>query len=123
MGNSTYPNESSMQSWFNDVMNKVTHFHDKPSFDGQTVSVDAGDTANINDANKILSGLRIKSVTGGKASISGNTLKVTPDGTLDTMTVSFDRGMSSEQTRDTIVVRHGQSQAVSYLTGKDQYRF
>ena len=121
MGNSTYPNESSMQSWFNDVMNKVTHFHDKPSFDGQTVSVDAGDTANINDANKILSGLRIKSVTGGKASISGNTLKVTPDGTLDTMTVSFDRGMSSEQTRDTIVVRHGQSQAVSYLTGKDPY--
>ena len=89
MGNSTYPNESSMQSWFNNVMNKVNHFHDKPSFHNQTVTVDMGETASIQDTNKVLSGLRIKSVTGGKATKSGNTLKVTPDGTKDTMTLSL----------------------------------
>lgn len=121
MGNSTYPNESSMQSWFNNVMNKVNHFYDKPSFYNKEITIDMGETASINDTNKVLSGLRIKSVTGGKASISGNTLKVTPDGTLDTMTITFDRGMSTEQTKDTIVVRQGQNQAVSYLTGKDPY--
>ena len=122
MGNSTYPDESSMQSWFNNVMNKVNHFHDLPSFNNKTVSVDMGETANISDTNKVLSGLRIKSVTGGKASISGNTLKVTPDGTKDSMTIKFDRGMSLEQTKETIVVRQGQSQAVSNLTGYDPYR-
>ena len=121
MGNSTYPNESSMQSWFNNVMNKVNHFYDKPSFHNKEITIDMVETASINDTNKVLSGLRIKSVTGGKASISGNTLKVTPDGTLDTMTITFDRGMSTEQTKDTIVVRQGQNQAVSYLTGKDPY--
>ena len=79
MGNSTYPNESSMQSWFNNVMNKVNHFYDKPSFHNKEITIDMVETASINDTNKVLSGLRIKSVTGGKASISGNTLKVTPD--------------------------------------------
>lgn len=121
MGNSTYPNESSMQSWFNNVMNKVNHFHDKPSFHNQTVTVDMGETASIQDTNKVLSGLRIKSVTGGKATKSGNTLKVTPDGTKDTMTISFDRGMSATQTIENFVVRQGNSQAVSPLTGYDPY--
>ena len=121
MGNSTYPDESSMTSWFNNVMNKVNHFRDKPSFHGKTITVDMGETTSISDTNKVLSGLHIKSVSGGKASISGNTLKVTPDGTKDTMTISFDRGLSLEQTKDTIVVRQGQSQAVSTLTGRDPY--
>ena len=122
MGNSTYPDEASMKSWFNNVMNKVNHFHDKPSFHAKTVTVDMGETASIEDTNKVLSGLRIKSVTGGKATKSGNTLKVTPDGTQDSMMITFDRGMSTEQTKDTIVVRQGQSQAVSTLTGQDPYR-
>ena len=121
MGNSTYPDEASMKSWFNNVMNKVTHFHDRPSFNNQTVTVDMGETASITDTNKVLSGLRIKSVTGGKATKIGNALKVTPDGTLDTVTIKFDRGMSPEQTKETIVVRQGQSQAVSTLTGRDPY--
>ena len=121
MGNSTYPDEASMKSWFDNVMNKVTHFHDKPSFDRQTVTVNMGETASITDTKKVLSGLRIKNVSGGTASISGNTLKVTPDGTKDTMVVAFDRGLSVAQTKDTIVVRQGQSQAVSNLTGLDPY--
>ena len=121
MGNSTYPDESSMKSWFNNVMNKVNHFGDTPSFHGKTVSVDMGETASISDTNKVLSGLKIKNVSGGTASISGNTLKVTPDGTKDTMIVAFDRGLSVAQTKDTIVVRQGNSQAVSSLTGRDPY--
>ncbi len=121
MGNSTYPDEASMKSWFNNVMNKVTHFHDKPSFDRQTITVDMGETASITDTKKVLSGLKIKSVRGGTASISGNTLKVTPDGTKDTMSITFNRGLSVAQTKDTIVVRQGNSQAVSSLTGLDPY--
>lgn len=121
MGNSTYQSESDMQSWFNNVMNKVNHFFDLPSFDGETITVDVGVTKNITDTNKVLSGLRIKSVTGGKATKSGNTLMVTPDGTSDTMKIRFDRGMSKEQTKTNFVVRQGQSQAVSPLTGADPY--
>ena len=121
MGNSTYPDESSMTSWFNNVMNKVNHFHDKPSFHKKTITVDMGETTSISDTNKVLSGLRIKSVTGGKATKSGNTLKVTPDGTKDTMSITFDRGLSVAQTVDRIIVRNGQSQAVSNLTGSDPY--
>lgn len=121
IGNPTYPNESSMKSWFNNVMDKVNHFQDKPSFHKQTVSADMGKTVSIKDTKKVLSGLRIKTVTGGKANINANTLKVTPDGTKDTMSITFDRGMSAEQTKDTFVVKKGQNQAVSYLTGKDQY--
>ena len=47
-------------------------------------------------------------------------LKVTPDGTKDTMTISFDRGMSATQTIENFV-RQGNSQAVSPLTGYDPY--
>ena len=121
IGNSTYQSESDMQSWFNNVMNKVNHFFDLPSFDGKTITVDVGETKNITDTNKVLSGLRIKSVTGGKATKSGNNLMVTPDGTSDTMKIRFDRGMSTEQTKTNFVVRQGQSQAVSPLTGADPY--
>ena len=127
--NSTYPYKGKkMQDFYNSVMNKVNHFHDKASFHNKTYTGEKGKELAIADTKKVVSGLRIKSVSGGKARISGNTLYVTPDGTNDKMTITFDRGMSASQTKANFVVRGSGKdefgnphQPVSPLTGKDPY--
>lgn len=109
-------------SWYKKIMHKVKHFHDLPSFNGKTSKVKQGETTSIQDKNRVLNGLKIKSVIGGKASISGNTLKVTPDGSKDKMEINFNRGMTPKQTRTQFIVKKGNNQAVSYLTGNDPYK-
>lgn len=109
-------------SWYKKIMYKVNHFHDLPSFNGDTIKVKQGETTSIQDKNRVLNGLKIKSVIGGKASISGNTLKVTPDGSKDKMEINFNRGMTPKQTRTQFIVKKGNNQAVSYLTGNDPYK-
>ena len=109
-------------AWYKKIMAKVNSFHDKPSFDGDTVKAKQGETSKIKDSNRILNGLRIQSVTGGKAVIDGNTLKVTPNGSKDNMKITFNRGMTPKQTRTQFIVKKGNNQAVSYLTGDDPYR-
>lgn len=109
-------------AWYKKIMAKVNSFHDKPSFDGDTVKAKQGETSKIKDSNRILNGLRIQSVTGGKAVIDGNTLKVTPNGSKDNMKITFNRGMTPKQTRTQFIVKKGKNQAVSYLTGDDPYR-
>lgn len=109
-------------SWYKKIMYKVNHFHDLPSFNGATIKVKQGETTSIQDKNRVLNGLKIKSVIGGKASISGNTLKVTPDGSKDKMEINFNRGMTPKQTRTQFIVKKGNNQAVSYLTGNDPYK-
>lgn len=108
-------------SWYKKIMYKVNHFHDLPSFNGDTIKVKQGETTSIQDKNRVLNGLKIKSVIGGKASISGNTLKVTP-GSKDKMEINFSRGMTPKQTRTQFIVKKGNNQAVSYLTGNDPYK-
>ena len=107
--------------WYKKIMYKVNHFHDLPSFNGDTIKVKQGETTSIQDKNRVLNGLKIKSVIGGKASISGNTLKVTP-GSKDKMEINFNRGMTPKQTRTQFIVKKGNNQAVSYLTGNDPYK-
>lgn len=107
--------------WYKKIMYKVNHFGDRPSFNGDTIKVKQGETANIYDKNKVLSDLKIEEATGGKAVIDGNTLKVTPNGSKDKMEISFNRGMTTSQTRTQFIVKKGNNQAVSYLTGKDPY--
>lgn len=109
-------------SWYKKIMYKVNHFHDLPSFNGDTIKVKQGEKTSIQDKNRVLNGLKIKSVIGGKASISGNTLKVTPDGSKDKMEINFNRGMTPKQTRTQFIVKKGNNQAVSYLTGNDPYK-
>ena len=109
-------------TWYKKIMHKVNHFHDLPSFNGKTSKVKQGETTSIQDKNRVLNGLKIKSVIGGKASISGNTLKVTPDGSKDKMEINFNRGMTPKQTRTQFIVKKGNNQAVSYLTGNDPYK-
>lgn len=109
-------------AWYKKIMAKVNSFHDKPSFDGDTVKAKQGEISKIKDSNRILNGLRIQSVTGGKAVIDGNTLKVTPNGSKDNMKITFNRGMTPKQTRTQFIVKKGKNQAVSYLTGDDPYR-
>lgn len=109
-------------AWYKKIMAKVNSFHDKPSFDGDTVKAKQGETSKIKDSNRILNGLRIQSVTGGKAVIDGNTLKVTPNESKDNMKITFNRGMTPKQTRTQFIVKKGKNQAVSYLTGDDPYR-
>lgn len=108
-------------SWYKKIMYKVNHFHDLPSFNRETIKVKQGETTSIQDKNRVLNGLKIKSVIGGKASISGNTLKVTADGSKDKMEIDFNRGMTLQQTRTQFIVKRGNNQAVSYLTGRDPY--
>lgn len=109
-------------SWYKKIMYKVNHFHDLPSFNRETIKVKQGETTSIQDKNRVLNGLKIKSVIGGKASISGNTLKVTADGSKDKMEIDFNRGMTPKQTRTQFIVKKGNNQAVSYLTGNDPYK-
>lgn len=127
--NDKYPYKgTNMQNFYKDVMNKVNHFHDKPSFHAKTYTGDKGKALTITDSKKVLSGLRIKSVTGGKVTKSGNNLTITPDGTKSKVTVTFDRGMTAEQTKANFVVQgsgkdsYGRPfQPISTLTGKDPY--
>lgn len=122
IGIGKYQSNSDMQDWFDSVMKKVNSFYDKPSFNKKTYTINAGATKSIKDTKGVLSGLNIKSVTGGKATISGNTLKVTPDGKSDTMQIIFDRNLSAEQTKTQFVLKSGNAQAVSVLTGQDPYK-
>ena len=127
--NKTYPYKGTkMQNFYKDVMNKVNHFNDKTSFHNKTYNGEKGKQVKITDSNKVLSGLRIKSVSGGKASKSGNTLTITPDGTKSKVTVTFDRGMSTSQTKANFIVQgsgkdeYGNPyQPISTLTGSDPY--
>ena len=122
IGIGKYRSESAMKPWFDAVMKKVNRFNVKPSFDGKTYTVNAGETKSIKDTKGVLSELKIREVIGGKASISGDTLKVTPSGSSSTMTVKFKRQISSAQTKTNFVLRSGKAQAVSpCLSGRDPY--
>lgn len=81
-----YPNWNAMKSWRNNVVDKADALFKEPSFGG-SYEVDTGETLEIKDKNSVLKNYKVTSVTGGKATISGNTLKVTPDGTKNKMTV------------------------------------
>ena len=95
-----YPTKESMQPWFDNILNKVSHFHDTPSFDGQTYTVNMNDTLTIQDTNGVLNGLIIEDVSGAAVSKNGNTLYVTPNNdSADTLTIRFNRGMSTVQTQ------------------------
>ncbi len=126
VSSSAYPTKASMQSFFDTVMEKVNHFHDLPSFDNQTYTVNVNETLKIKDTNKVLSGLTIEGVEGAdvkKDPNDKNTLLVTPHAnSADTITIRFNRGMSLAQTRTNFVVRDGNSQGVSpCLSGRDPY--
>lgn len=122
IGIGKYKSESAMKPWFDAVMKKVNRFNVKPSFAGKTYTVNAGTTESIKDTKGVLSELKIKSVTGGKATISGNTLKVTPSGSSSKMNIRFTRTMSPSQTKTNFVLRSGKAQAVSpCLSGADPY--
>lgn len=116
-----YQTNDDMKGWFSDVLDKVDNFNETPSFNRKTYTVNAGTTKSIKDTKKVLSGLHIKSVTGGTAKKSGNTLIITPSGKVDKMVIKFDRGMSAAQTETNFVFRKGNAQAVSCLTGRDPY--
>ncbi len=116
-----YPDKQSMKSWNTEVMKKVNNFHKLPSFDSKKYSVNESETLTLTDTNKILSELNVKSITGGTYKKEGNTLKLTPNSNADSITVVFDRGMTTAQTTVNLIVRNGNSQAVSTLTGKDPY--
>lgn len=122
IGIGKYKSESAMKPWFDAVMKKVNRFNVKPSFNGKTYTVNAGTTKSIKDTKGVLSELKINRISGGKASISGDTLKVTPDGSSSTMKILFVRPISTSQTKTNFVLRSGKAQAVSpCLSGRDPY--
>lgn len=58
---------------------KVDTFYKKPSFDGKTYTVQAGETVTLTDTNKVLSYYELKNNSANvTTSISGNTMKITP---------------------------------------------
>ena len=124
-----YPYHSKeMQAFYKKILNQVEHFHDHPSFHGQTFQQVVNETRLYEDKHHVLDHLRIKKVSGGKAQIKNNQLQVTPDGTLKQMEIQFDRGMSAAQTKTNFIVRgvgtdeYGRPwQTVTPLTGKDTY--
>ena len=126
---SAYPYHSKqMQDVYKEIMDKVNHFHDHPSFHSQTFTQKVNETKSYVDKNKVLQGLRIKAVSGGKAQIVKNELRVTPDGSKADMQITFDRGMSPAQTKTNFIVRGGGKdengrpwQTATPLTGADPY--
>lgn len=118
----SYPTKKSMQSWFETVMNKVNHFDDLVSFHDESYTIDVDETLTLEDTNGVLEGLSVKDVTGVAMSKEGNTLKITPSLACDdTFDIVFHRGMSDAQTKTNFIVRNGNSQSVSRLTGEDSY--
>ena len=116
-----YPDKQSMKSWNTEVMKKVNDFHKKTSFHNGKYSVYENESLTLTDTNKVLSDLNVKSITGGTYKKDGNTLKLTPNPNADKITVVFNRGLSAPQTKINLIVRSGNSQAVSTLTGEDPY--
>ena len=121
LGYGSYMSEKAMKPWFDKIMNKVNNFQKVPSFSGSTIRANVNETKSIEDKNKVLVGLKIKSVTGGKATKDGNTLKITPDGSSKSMKITFDRSLPASQNKTNFVYRQGNKQAVSTLTYKNVY--
>lgn len=121
--NSAYPTRASQDAWQKDILAKVDNFMKLPSFDTKTIEVKNGTYTTIEDTNKVLSGLKIKSVSNGSAKIDGNKLVVTPNG-KGNMIINFERTISQAQTKTNFIVTNANGdQPVSNLcSGSDPYR-
>ena len=106
---SQYPSWESMKSWRDNVVKKVDALFKYPSL-GKGYEANAGETIDIIDSNKVLSNYKVTSVSGGTATISGNTLKVTPDGSIDKMTIKVahkDGSKLVDQKADFVIRKKG----------------
>ena len=82
-------------NYFNKIMNKVKSFSYTPSFDGETKTIRAKETAIFNDTDKQLPEYKILQAKGATASISGYQLKVTPDGSQSKVKVRLIKNVSN----------------------------
>lgn len=115
---STYPNLVSMQSWFDDILNKVNSYERVTSWHNTKHTIKAGETLTFTDTNGVLSSMQIVSTNGLQASINGNTLTVT--GTInakDNSRIALKKPISNEGIN--FVVRNGNSQVVSVCKTED----
>ncbi|MDO5568571.1 MAG: SpaA isopeptide-forming pilin-related protein [bacterium] len=62
----------------NDINNLIANHYNKPSFNGQTISGNVGETITINDNNGVLSNYNVIASNDADVSISGNTLTIRP---------------------------------------------
>ena len=125
--NANYPTRASQDAWQADILKKVEDFKKKPSFDNKTFTLNKGETLTLTDTNAVLSGLKIRNIAGGTATIDGNKLTITSTGTGD-VRIQFKREVSIAQTRANFIAKttgtdeYGRAwQAVSQLTSTDPY--
>lgn len=75
---------------------KINNHKKLPSFDGTTQTVQLGSSITLTDTNNVLGDFTIKSVTGLNISKSGNTLTLTPTGTIaDTVLIRYQKAPDS----------------------------
>ena len=64
----------------NEIMRLVNTHYVKPSFSGQKIKLDLGDSITLNDTNKVLSDYNVSTNENAKVSINGNSMTITATG-------------------------------------------
>ena len=100
----------------NEILSLIANHEVKPSFNNNKYTTVLGNTVSVNDNNNILSEYEVYSTTGGSASISGNTLNITPDSTGDSNVRLVKKSYSHDVT---IVYYNGSSQKLAHATLQD----
>ncbi|WP_454962416.1 MSCRAMM family protein [Eggerthia catenaformis] len=77
------------ENYFKQIMAKINNLRKETSLDGASKTVKAKQTATFVDNNNIISNYKIISSKGAKASISGNKLTVTPDGSVTKVKINL----------------------------------
>lgn len=96
-----------------DIMAKVNKHDTLPSFNGQSVSVTAGDSITLTDSTGVLKDMTLESNgTNATADHSGNTLKITPSKNSNDGTITF-RKVPQNEVGTSVVYKKSNSQSLA----------
>lgn len=117
-----YQSLDDMQNWFDDVLEKVDRFNLAPSFNGLTYQMKVGETLNLKDTKGVLKDCRILDADGFDVTISDQTLVIKAEkNSPESGTITLTKDDAVTDGSQTFVVKNGNSQAVSFLIGKDAF--
>ncbi|MFV0393417.1 MAG: collagen binding domain-containing protein [Coprobacillaceae bacterium] len=112
------PTRDAFNSWYDNVMSKVSAYGIGVSFYDTSHTINVGETLTLTDTNGVLSSMQVYSTDGLDVSISGNDLVITGTiGANDVSEINLMKPISNQGTN--FVVRDGSSQAVSVCKTED----
>ena len=120
-----YPDAASQQAWKDAVMDQVNRMEIKPSFDGEKISLNPGETITLTDTNNVLSSFTVTS--NGKLNVSQNENRLTITAPADmagvSETLSFTKNLPASALGTLFAVRGDDgTQGISTLKIEDPVR-